>query len=415
MKNISTLDPSISFYLDKTRKDKNGKYKVRLYVNSKALKKIKYYTTVFAFTEKEFSSIWETHKPRNEHKELRIKMQSVENKAYEIADTLTRFNFEDFERLLLNKSSTKRDINYYYSKTIEKFHNKGSISTAINYKTSLKCILRFHKKERIDFNDITVSWLERFEKHCVDNENKSLTTVSIYLRTLRTIFNDAKAANSIHEDIYPFGKRKYQIPASKNVKKALTHKQLKVLFTGQPQTPEEEKAKAFWFFSYFCNGMNLKDILNLKFKDLDGDSLTFIRAKTAKTNRNSKKIVTFLNEFTKKVIKDYGNINQAPDNHIFMVLNNSQTPEEQYRLVKNFVSMVNKNFLKYALSNNINEPISSYWARHSFTTMAIRNGASIEFVGEAIGHTNTKTTIGYFAGFENKTKKEFAKTLLNFD
>ena len=38
----------------------------------------------------------------------------------------------------------------------------------------------------------------------------------------------------------------------------------------------------------------------------------------------------------------------------------------------------------------------------------------MEFVGEALGHSDTKTTIGYFAGFENKVKKDFSNTLLDF-
>ena len=76
--------------------------------------------------------------------------------------------------------------------------------------------------------------------------------------------------------------------------------------------------------------------------------------------------------------------------------------------------MVNQNFLKYARSLGITEKISSYWARHSFATMAIRKGASMEYVGEAVGHSNPKTTKGYFAGFEDETKKEFALKLLEF-
>jgi integrase/recombinase XerD len=43
----------------------------------------------------------------------------------------------------------------------------------------------------------------------VDN-GKSLTTVGIYLRPLRAMFNEAIAANLITQEYYPFGKRKYQ-------------------------------------------------------------------------------------------------------------------------------------------------------------------------------------------------------------
>jgi integrase/recombinase XerD len=54
-------------------------------------------------------------------------------------------------------------------------------------------------------------------------DGKSITTVGIYNRTLRAIFNDAIAEEVIsRENYYPFGNRKYKIPASRNVKKALS-------------------------------------------------------------------------------------------------------------------------------------------------------------------------------------------------
>ena len=38
----------------------------------------------------------------------------------------------------------------------------------------------------------------------------------------------------------------------------------------------------------------------------------------------------------------------------------------------------------------------------------------MEFVMETLSHNNMKTTVGYFAGFEDKDKKEFMKKLMNF-
>lgn len=38
----------------------------------------------------------------------------------------------------------------------------------------------------------------------------------------------------------------------------------------------------------------------------------------------------------------------------------------------------------------------------------------MEYVMEALNHNNLKTTVGYFAGFEDKDKKEFTDKLMNF-
>jgi len=58
--------------------------------------------------------------------------------------------------------------------------------------------------------------------------------------------------------------------------------------------------------------------------------------------------------------------------------------------------------------------VSTYWARHSFATNAIRNGASMEFVQESLGHGSLSTTQQYFAGFENEAKRDFFQKLMNF-
>ena len=38
----------------------------------------------------------------------------------------------------------------------------------------------------------------------------------------------------------------------------------------------------------------------------------------------------------------------------------------------------------------------------------------MEYVMEALSHGSMKTTQGYFAGFEDQTKKEFSKKLMDF-
>jgi len=161
--------------------------------------------------------------------------------------------------------------------------------------------------------------------------------------------------------------------------------------------------------------MNFKDIANLQYKDISGDVMTFRRAKTKNTNKNQAPVIVYLNDFTLSVIAKYGNENKSPESYIFSIIDHTSTPEKQLNQLKNFIRAVNQNFLKYAQSLEINYKISTYWARHSFATNAIRSGASLEFVSEALSHSNLKTTIGYFAGFESEKKREISKSLMNFD
>jgi integrase/recombinase XerD len=405
----------ISIFLDTRREKKNGKYPVKLRVFTPQPRIQKLYPTKFEFTETEFKSTWESQKPRAEFKDARKELKALEVKADEVAKKLPRFTFEAFERAFLPGSSkTKNDIVDYYNQAIEQYKQNKQIGTASNYEYSLKSLLEFHGKDNLSFYAITSQWLKNYENFVVGTKHGSHTTVGMYLRPLRALFNMAILENIIEKEHYPFGKRKYSIPAPKSVKKALLKEQLKVLFDSKPTTPEQEKAKDFWFFSYACNGMNIKDVANLQYKDISGDTLTFRRAKTSNTNKNQAPVIVYLEDFALSVIEKYGNKPASPEKYVFSIIDHTTSPEEQHRQKNIFTKYVNQHFLKYAKSVGINEKVSTYWARHSFATNAIRNGASLEYVQEAFSHSDLKTTIGYFAGFEDEKKREISKKNMEF-
>ena len=62
----------------------------------------------------------------------------------------------------------------------------------------------------------------------------------------------------------------------------------------------------------------------------------------------------------------------------------------------------------------IENSVTTYVARHTFSTVMKRSGASTEFIQEALGHTNIKTTENYLDSFEKEVKKEYASRLTAF-
>ena len=304
---------------------------------------------------------------------------------------------------------------------IKSLKDNNQLGTASNYELSLKSLKNFFlftkKREptSILFHEITPDWLQKYEKYMLNTLNRSRTTVSMYLRALRTVFNAAISEKEIDPEIYPFGKNKYQVPSVQGTKKALSNEQLKLLFHSVPQTPEQEKAKDFWFFSYACNGMNIKDIALLRWENLQEETLIFYRAKTINTAKTHLKPVTvYITDHVKYVIEKYGNPKRSPKRLMFPILSDDMDEQTKFLKIKNFTRFINQNFKKLAVSIGITAEISTYWARHSFVTSAVRNGATMEFVSESLNHSNLRTTQGYFAGFEDKDKREFMKTLMNF-
>ncbi len=410
-----------SIVLDTRRPKENGLYPVKLRVYSTQLQVKKLYATKYDLSKKDFKSIWETEKPRKEHKEIRNELQGVELRANDVCKNLEPFSFIQFEKKFLRNTGDGGNIIYQYNQIEYKLKSNNCYSTASNYELSLKSLKAFilHTKSKepakIPFADITPDWLQKYESYMITDLKRSRTTVSMYVRALRTVFNTAIAEKEIDIEIYPFGKNKYQPPTVRNVKKALSQDNLKQLFSAKPQTAEQTKAKDFWFFSYACNGMNIKDIALLKYENIQEDKIIFYRAKTINTSKTDLKPVTvYLNDFSKAIIKKYGNKNTNKAEYIFPIISNKETEIIKHSKIKNFTKFINQNLKKLATIEGITSDISTYWARHSFATNSIRNGASMEFVMEALSHNNMKTTVGYFAGFEDKDKKEFMQKLMNF-
>lgn len=414
-------DYTISIYLDTRRPKESGLYPVKLRVFSSAIKKARLFKTDFDVSIKEFASTWEVTKPRTEHKQLRLKLQAIENKAHETASTIKPFTFEKFEKKLYLETGQEDDVFYHYQNTIKSLNKTGNISNADIYSLSQKSIKDFllntkgKEPKRLYFLEITSTWLNNYETYMIKDKGRSHTTVSMYLRSLRSIFNQAIKDNEALKEVYPFGKGKYELPAVTKVKKALSKDDLKKLFECNPLTPEQEKAKDFWFFSYACNGANIKDIALLTNKELNNDTIKFYRAKTIHTSKGALKEVTvYLNDYSKSIIQKYGNLNAKKGEYVFDIISANQSDATKHKNIKNFTKFINQNLKKLAEVYDITSDISTYWARHSFATNAIRSGASMEFVMEALSHNNMKTTKGYFAGFEDNDKKEFMQKLMNF-
>lgn len=289
---------------------------------------------------------------------------------------------------------------------------EGRAGTAESYQCSRSSLKAF--SPNATFADITPDFLRKYEKWMLGNE-KSVTTIGIYLRNLRALINSAISDGMLLKELYPFGKKKYEIPTSNNIKKALNLKDISNIYHYKPLPGSTaEKVKDFWVFLYLCNGINVKDFCLLKYKDLHDDVIEFQRAKTARTKRKMEPIrVTILDEM-KHIINKWGNQPREKNNYVFPVLTNGLTPEHEREIIKLMTKLINKHMRYITQTLKINSTVTTYVARHSYATVMKRSGASTEFIGEALGHSNVRTTQAYLSSFEDKHKKEMAKALTNF-
>lgn len=407
------MDISAAIILDTRRAKNNGLYPVKIRVTYQ--REQKYYPTPFDLTKEDYEKLW-TPKPRKEHREILTTLKALEKKGTDVIKELgDNFTFNAFDARFLKVRSKLNDVFTAMQDYISELNSEGRPTTGTSCQCALNSIKSFVEREKLSFAAIDVPFLKKYEAWMLTN-GRSITTVGIYMRALRSVFNKAIREKIVSKELYPFGSRGglYEIPTGKSVKKALSMQQIKQIFDYIPEDEGEAKAKDFWIFIYLGNGINVKDLALLKYKDLDGDFIRFTRAKTARTKKDNQKIEIPIQSLMPEIIRRWGNT-VHPDNYIFPIMEHGATPERVRELVQNATHTLNKFTKRIGQILGFTFPLTTYTARHSFATVLKRSGASTEFISEQLGHSSVLTTRNYLASFESDVKKETQKALTDFD
>lgn len=404
---------TFSLVLDKRTKKKNLTYPVKLRVTHN--RDSRKYSTGYSFNESDFNRIMHKN-PRGAYAERRAELETLKSKAIGIADTMRVFSFDEFFPRYTGKGGEPGLVFASFDSYIETLRREGRVSSAITYECARNSLKKFYRKETLVFNRIDVSFLKRYDTWMVKENNNSKTTVGIYLRCLRALYNKAIDAGYASRDFYPFGTdnhRKFQIPSSRNIKKSLNISDIEKIFRHVPESKTESLNRDIWLFSYLANGANIKDICLLKFKDIKNDRIVFSRAKTAENKKKSKPIVAILTEQLSDIIIRWGN-KHDPSSYVFPFLSGDETPEEIRRKTGNLVRSINQSFEIISRKLELNTKVTTYTARHSFATILKRSGVPIAFISDALGHADLKTTESYLSGFEDDAIKDIVKNLIDF-
>ena len=371
----------------------------------------KYFPTGISLSDEDFTQLFTSKK-----KDLVEKRHSLESSFYKfkgIVDHLlekSKFSFENIESQLgVSKSLLLKDR---YDKKIATLKSYNQFGTALGYKNSISAISKFDSR-KLDLKHITVDWLKKFERHELDR-NLSYTTIGIYVRHIRTIMNEAITQGVLDKSFYPFGRGKYEIPTGEGRKLALPLYVIKQIYYYESSNPIAQRHKDLWMFSYLCNGANFNDLLRLKFKNINGNEISFLRGKTRHTSKKKKEVVVFLTDEMRKIIEKIGNPVQLPDNYIFPFLTGNESIEREMERISSIIQQTNKYMKRIGEELEVPFKITTYTARHSYATVLKRSGANIAFISESLGHSDLKTTENYLASFETEEREKNAKLLMAF-
>jgi len=392
----NTSNVKIYLYLDVRKALKNGDHPISLVVNNSGNRK--FYRTGHSTTEKYYNKCMTAQ--RGQAKADRQKWESYEQKAQGIVRQLSVFTFDKFERLYLSRHSA--NLKGYYDSKIQELSDAGRIGTATVYSDSKKSIFKF--RPSLEFKDVDPAFLENYQAW-MEARDRSATTIGMYVRALRALFNQAIKEGTISRDFYPFDD--YVIPQGENRKRALHISELTALRSYQPM-PEEEFYISLWWFSFYMNGANLKDILKLRWTDIQDDRIQFIRQKTAKTKRKTIKIRIPIDDYIQAFIDRWGD---PSGTFILKPYNEHTAPSRRYEVCRQINLMINKKIKKAGEATGIKGKITLYTARHSYASLMFNNSKDINYVKEALGHTDITTTQRYLNSIDTEKEKQYRSVL----
>lgn len=409
--------------LDYRRPLKDGTFPVKLRIYYNGISKF-YSIKGYKFSTSQWEKI-HGKKPRENEKQIKFELTEVEAKAREIIKSLQVFSFELFEKKYNEDENIDRDdIFSFFTMKQDELISEGRLTTAETFRSTKKALTDYYHKKKLSVSDISAKFLTDWQRYMMTelkdkdgkiiNRKKSPNTVGIYMRNMRTLYNMAILSNPRLRDTYPFGSKMYVIPSKPKKIEALGVDDVLKILNSEPATESTRFYRDIWAFSYLVNGINLKDILNLKYSNINGNYISFSRKKNERKNAKKEIIITaLLLDEAKEIIQKHGNKPVLPDSYIFPFFTKEMTEHQKQSRVRQSVKMTNLYVDRVAKKEGITIRVTSYTARHSFAFRLKEVGAPIELRSECLGHSSIKTTEEFYSrNFSNEKRDEFSLQLL---
>ena len=218
---------------------------------------------------------------------------------------------------------------------------------------------------KMDFEGVSKDWLVRFDAS-MSERSPSRNARNIHLRNIRAVFN--YAIDNEVTAAYPF--RRLQLKPEKTRKRSLTLEQLRAVATMELE-PWLAKHRDMFMLMFMLCGINIVDLCRLK--SIVDDRVEYRRAKTGRlySIRVEPEAALLIDRLRGK------------DWLLFPLDSN-----EDYR---HYSMRMNLGLKEIARRLGLGE-LTTYWARHSWATLARNAGVSKDDIRLGLGHGGSTVT-----------------------
>ena len=239
------------------------------------------------------------------------------------------------------------------------------------------------------FDELDVGWLRRFEGY-LESLTLAVNSIAIHFRNLRSVCNFA-----IDEEItdnYPF--RRFKIKQEATRKRSLSVEELRTFFNAPVTTDEQLHLDTFKLI-FFLIGINMVDLAGLT--QIENGRIEYRRSKTGKlySIKVEPEALEIINKYrgTEHLLSQF----------------------DRYKDYSHFLSRCNRSLKKIGNTkigkqgrrtyHPLHPQISTYWARHTWATIASKIGVSKDTIAHALGHGNNTVTDIYIDFDQSKVDR----------
>lgn len=374
---------TVKFYLDKRRQKKDGTYPIKLNVfhNKQIMIATQLSASEKEWNGNEYSVRAQNYKPRN------IVARGIINKAETVIFTLEQQEKlksttdkalkKLIEDAISSKVENQKTFLYYLDEFVSKKTNQGTKSI---YTTTRNKIEEYDS--HCTFESMDKSWLENFETWMA--KTMKVNAYAIHLRNIRSVFN--YAIDEEYTTLYPF--RRFSIKKEETRKRSLTVEQLRLL-RDYPCEEYQIRYRDMFMLMFYLIGVNAADLFNAKHSALVNGRFEYKRAKTGKlysikVEPEAQAIIEKYKgkDYLLNIMDEYGNYKDFLHR---MGIGLKQIGETERKGLGGKKSR-----------NPLFPDLSSYWARHTWATVAAELDVPKEVIAHALGHSwanNTTTDI----------------------
>lgn len=274
---------------------------------------------------------------------------------------------------------------------ISRLEKAGKNGNALAYKNTFGVFKSYRNEKDLSFDELTYKVLINFEED-LQGRGRKVNAISFHMRTLRSIYNKAIKEGIAQQELYPF--KDYRVKREKTSKRAIIKGNVTAI--KELDLSDEldlDKARDYFLFSFYTRGMAFVDLAFLKVSNIYGDRLTYSR------NKTNQKFSIKLTPQISEIIAKYNDLS-IKDSYLFPIIIDPKG--DIYTQYRNGMRLTNKKLNKIGDKIGLDVPLTTYVSRHSWATIAKREGVPTAVISEGLGHETERTTQIYLDSFENQ-------------